>query len=152
MLAVRECTFRAMVALDPSAPEDDVRRLLDGSRLQCVVQPCGSKCFPARISAGGALPSGGQAVDAVVHIPLLAGEAEAPFSTGKPFTVWADSRVDDETIRGEGLLGGGVILSQGLAASPATADQGALPATGRQPRRGCQMTWQPRVALGPHRS
>ena len=127
VLSVRERTFRAMVALDPSAAEDDVRRLLDGSRLQCVVQPCGSKCFPARISARGAPLPAGQAVDAVVHIPLLAGEAEAIFSAGKPFTVWADSRADDQTICGEGFLGGGVILSQGPAASPATDDQGPLP-------------------------
>jgi hypothetical protein len=47
-----------------------------------------------------------------MRVPLLAGEVQAYFATGQPFTVWADAIVDDEAIRGEGLLGGGVILTQ----------------------------------------
>jgi hypothetical protein len=109
-----------MVALDPSARADTVRRLLDGIRPQCVVQSDG-RWFPAAISVGWS-PSHGRSVDAVVRVRLLAGEPETFFTAGQPFTVWADAIVDEQTIRGEGRLGDGVILGQESAdEAPRTA-------------------------------
>jgi hypothetical protein len=115
---VRKYTFRALLALDPPACQDAVRPHLDGTRSQCVVQPGDGKYFPAHISDGAPpVPSSKRAIDVVLRVPLLAGEAQAYFATGRPFTVWADAIVDDEAIRGKGLLGGGVILSQEPTAS-----------------------------------
>jgi hypothetical protein len=51
-------------------------------------------------------------VDGLLRIQLLAGEAEASFAAGQHFTVWADAIVDDDTIRGEGRLGDGVVVGQ----------------------------------------
>lgn len=104
-----------MVALDPSTRADAVRRLLGGPRPQCVLEPCDGKWFPAAISIGWS-PSQERPVHAVVRALLLAGEPEAFFATGQTFTLWADVIVDDQTVRGEGRLGDGVILSQESAA------------------------------------
>jgi hypothetical protein len=118
VITVKECKFRAMVDLDPSARADAVRRLLNRTRPQCVLQPCDANWFPAAVSVGGS-PSQGRPVDAVVRVCLLAGELEAFFATGQPFTVWADAIVDDQTVRGEGRLGDGFIVSQESAADEA---------------------------------
>ena len=136
---MRECKFRAMVELDPSARADAVRRLLDRTHPQCVLQPCDGKWFPAAVSVGGS-PSQGRPVHTVVRVRLLAGEPEAFFATGQPFTLWADAIVDDQTVRGEGRLGDGFILSQESAADEA-ARAAARPAltyrrTVPRPRRG----------------
>jgi hypothetical protein len=136
---VRECKFRVMVELDPSARADAVRRLLDGTGPQCVLQPCDGKWFPAAVSVGGS-PLQGQPVDAVVCIRLLAGESEAFFATGQPLTLWADAIVDDQTVRGEGRMGDGFIVCQESAADEA-ARAAARPAltyrrTVPRPRRG----------------
>jgi hypothetical protein len=115
---VKEYNFGAMVALDPSAHEDALRRLLDGMRPQCVVGSDG-RWFPAAISVGWS-PSHGRSVDIVVRARLLAGEPEAFFfAAGQPFAVWADAIVDDHTVRGEGRLGDGVIMSREFAADEA---------------------------------
>jgi hypothetical protein len=136
---VKECNFRAMVALDPSARADAVRRLLDGTRPQCVLQPCDGRWFPAAVRTGGS-PSQGRSVHTVVRVRLLAGEPEAFFATGQLFTLWADAVVDDQTVRGECRLGDGVILSQESAADEALR-AAACPAptyrsTVLRPRRG----------------
>jgi hypothetical protein len=129
---VRKYAFRALVALDPWARPNTLLPFLDGTCTQYVVQPCDDKYFPARISIG-APASPGCALDVVVHVPLLAGEAEAFFATGQPLTVWADAIVDDETIHGEGVLGDSVILSHESAALPNASDQEVLRATARLP-------------------
>ena len=132
MVTVREHEFRATVAVDPPAREGAVLQILDGTRVRCIVQPFDGKCFPARISAGGPPPSPGRAVDIVVCIPLVSAEAEGYFAAGQPFTLWADAIVSDETIRGEGLLGDGVITGREpsvFADSPPFAQQLVPPAT-----------------------
>jgi hypothetical protein len=115
---VREYKFGAMVALDKLACADAVRRLVGGTRPQCVLQPCKGKWFPAAISARE--PSQGRPVDVVVRVRLLAGEPEAFFATGQAFTLWADAIVDDQTVRGEDLVGDCVILNQESAAGEDT--------------------------------
>jgi hypothetical protein len=75
-----------------------------------------------------------------VRVRLLAGEPEAFFSTGQPFTLWADAIVSDQAVRGAGRLGEGVILGQESAAD-AAARAAARPAltyrrTVPPPRRG----------------
>jgi hypothetical protein len=136
---VKECEFRAMIALDPPACAAALRRLLDRAGPHCVLQPCEGKWFPATVSLRGS-PSQGRPVHAVVRLRLLPGEPEAFFPTGQPFTLWADAIVDDQTARGEGRLGGGVILGQesaaggapGTAACPALAYRRTVP----RPRLG----------------
>jgi hypothetical protein len=126
-----------MVALDPSARANTVRRLLNGTRTQCVVQS-DDRWFPAAISVRWS-PSHGRSVRAVVRVRLLAGEPEAFFAAGQPFAVWADAMVDDHTVRGEGRLGDGVIVSQEPAASeapPAARPASACRRTVPQPRLG----------------
>ena len=100
---MRECRFRAVVALGPPA-SDSVRRLLDATRRQCVLQPCEGRWFPATVSVRGS-PSHGRPVRTVVRVRLLAGEPEAFFAAGQPFTLWADAIVDDRAVRGEGRVG-----------------------------------------------
>ncbi len=144
---MRECKFRAMVELDPSARAVAVRRLLDRTHPQCVLQPCDGKWFPAAVSVGGA-PSQGRPVHTVVRVRLLAGEPEAFFATGQPFTLWADAIVDDQTVRGEGRLGDGFILSQGsplptrpLGQQPARRSRTAGRSRGRAEVRAPRL-WQ----------
>ena len=140
MITVREWKLRAMVALDWSAHKDAVRRLVDGTRPQCVVQPRDGTWFPASISVRWS-QSQGRPVRAVVRVWLLAGEPEAFLATGQPFAVWADAIVDDHTVRGDGRLGDGVIVSQESAASEAPpAARTALPYRRTVP--------QPRLAPG----
>jgi hypothetical protein len=114
-----------MVALDPSARADTVHRLLEGTRTHCVVEPCDGKWFPASISVRWS-PSHGCPVHTVVRVGLLAAEPAAFFAAGQPFTVWADAIVDDQTVRGEGRLGDGVIVSHESAA-------GEIPRTQTRP-------------------
>jgi hypothetical protein len=143
---VRKYRFRALVALDPWARPNSLLPFLDGTGTQYVVQPRDGKYFPVRISIGATPPSPGRPVDVVVRVPLLAGEAEAFFAAGQPFTVWADAVVDDETIRGEGLLGDGVIFSHESAALPnASARAASLGA----PAARCSAT-PPCTDGGPH--
>lgn len=70
---MKEYEFRAVFALDPPARADAVRRLLDGTRPQCVLQPWDGKWFPAAVSVRGS-PSQGRPVHTVVRVLLLAGE------------------------------------------------------------------------------
>ena len=132
---MKESKFRAMVALDQSARADVLRRLLDRTRFQCVLQPCDGRWFPAAVSAGGS-PSQARPIRTVVRVRLLAGEPEAFFATGQLFTLWADAVVDDQTVRGEGRLGDGFILSQESAAdeAPRAAACPALPYRRTVPR------------------
>lgn len=131
---MRECRFRAMVRLDPPSSADSLRRLLDATRGQCVLQPCPGRSFPAGISVGGST-SYKSPVETIVRVRLLAGESEAFFATGQPFTLWADALVDDRAVCGEGSLGDGVILSlesaadrdNQAAARPALTDRRTVP-------------------------
>lgn len=136
-----------MVVLHPSAREDAVRRLLDGTRTQCVVQPCDGNCFPAAISVRCSLPQG-RPVHAVVRVDVLAGEPEAFFAAGQPFTLWADAIVDNETIRGEGLLGHSVTTGHDPEVSPALSGHGAPQTTARQALRYRRTVPQPRPCVG----
>jgi hypothetical protein len=132
VVTVRQQSFRVTVVLDPSASDDAVGRLLDGAGASCVVQPIDGKCVPARISVAAA-PSPEPAAQATLHVRLLDGEAEASFGVGQPFVVWADAMVDDMAIRGERLVGDGVIVSQEPAAGPSGADPEGLGPTSGQP-------------------
>jgi hypothetical protein len=138
VITVRECRFRAIVALDPPAAADCLRRLLDAARRQCVLQACGGRWFPVTVSVRGS-PSHGRPVRTVVRVRLLAGEPEAFFAAGQPFTLWADAIVGDRAVRGEGRLGDGVILGQisGAGETPRTSAGQALTyrRTVPQPRR-----------------
>jgi hypothetical protein len=129
-----------MVALNPSARADTVRRLLGRKRAHCVVENDG-RWFPAVISVRWPLPHGGP-VRAALRAHLLAGEPEAFLAAGQPFNVWADAIVDDQTVRGECLLGDGVIVSQEPVAgqAPPTAARPALTdrRTVAQPRPGAR--------------
>jgi hypothetical protein len=136
---VRECKFGAMVELDRSARADAVRRLLDGTRPQCVLQSRDGKWFPAAVSVRGS-PSKGRPVDAVVRVRLLAGEPEAFFAAGQAFTLWADAIVDDQIVRGEDFVGDGVIVNQEAAAGEDTTTRG-------RPAQTCRRT-VPRPRLG----
>jgi hypothetical protein len=113
---VERRTFSALITFDPSAREAAVQRYLDGMRTYAIVKPRFGTYFPAVICPH-ASPSAVRTVHATVRIPLLAGEA-ALFTVGQAFTVAADAIVGDDTIRGEGLLGVGVVLGQELAAPP----------------------------------
>ena len=123
---MKEYNFGAMVALDSPARADAARCLLEGTRPQCVVQPCDGMWFPAAVMIGGS-PSHGGPVHAVVRVRLLAEEPEAFFAAGQPFVLWADAIVDDRIVRGEGRLGDGVIVSRESAADE-TAQAAARPA------------------------
>jgi len=102
----------------------------NGTRTRCVVQPARRKYLPAGLSLGRTSPLR-SAVPSVLSIPLADGEAEALFAPGQRFTIWADVMVG-HTIRGEGLLGYGVIVattanSRGDASDPYTGTE-ATPA------------------------
>lgn len=136
-----------MVALDSSARADAVRRLLDGTRPQCVIQQRAGRWFPAAVSVLWS-PSQGHPVHLVVRVRLLHGEREAFFATGQPFTLWADAIVGDQTIRGEGLLGDGVITGDESAGSPVASSDEA-PGTPARPAPACgRMVPQPRPGAG----
>jgi len=141
VITVRRYTFRAVVALDPLAREDAVRSLLDSATRACIVQPRGAGCFPAHISACGPL-SAGSAINAVVHIILHAGEAEALFPIGQRFAVWADAIVDDRAIRGEGTIGDGIILGRGSV----TSDNETLAPTVRRSLSPTSVSKRPEAA------
>jgi hypothetical protein len=101
--------FSARITLDPSACHDLVIRYLDGTRTHGILRLCGGGYFPAAIFCGGS-PSSQRVVHAIVHIPLLPGEADALFADGQSFSIWADAIVSDVSVHGADLLGDGVIL------------------------------------------
>jgi hypothetical protein len=134
-----------MVALNPSARADAVCCLLDGTRTQCVVRSDG-RWFPAAISVCWS-PSHSRPVHTVVRVRLLTGEPEAFFATGQPFTLWADAIVDDVSIRGEGLLGDGVITGDEPEVSPAISSDEAPGTTARPAPADRRMVPQPRPGV-----
>jgi hypothetical protein len=85
-------------------------------------------------------PSHGRPVRTLVRAWVLAGEPEAFFAAGQPFTLWADAIVDDHAVRGEGRLGDGVILGQeSLAYRDIRAAPGAyVPPDGSAAAQGCR--------------
>lgn len=114
-MKVREYRFRALVTFLPAAA-GAARGYRDGPRTRCIVQPTRRKYLPAVISRGR--PSRPRhAVLCVLSIPLADGEAQAFFTPGQRFTIWADARVA-RTIRCQGLLGYGIIATA-TAQSPA---------------------------------
>lgn len=147
MITFREFQFRAMVALDAAGPADTVRALVDRRRTQCVLQPRDGKWFPAAIGFCW-VPSHGSPVDAVVRVHLLAEEAEAFFAAGQPFTLWADAMVEDQTIRGGGLLGDGVITGLEPEVWPTTDEHEDSRATARRTPRYQPMVPQPSSSVG----
>lgn len=114
MAGVRRYRFRALVNFDPAAREG--RALGSPGRTGaltthacCLLQPFYyGEYFPAVIARDEGLPPLQAAGHAVVIIALADGEAEAYFSPGTGFTIWADG-VAGHTIRAEGLIGYGVI-------------------------------------------
>lgn len=124
---MRQYRFRALVTLDQAAREGPARRLPGRTHALtthacCLVQPfCHPGYFPAVIARDEELPLPPRG-RAMMTITLADGEAEAFFAPGKRFTIWADGAVG-RTIRGEGLIGYGVI-SRRTAPSPARADSG----------------------------
>jgi hypothetical protein len=111
VIIVRAHEFRAVIAFDPSAHEHAVRRFRQAGQTECVVEPRGGQCLPAVISLWWSPPPM-SAGHIIVRVHLLTGEAEAYFAAGHPFDVWADAIVDDRAIRGERILGHGVIVSK----------------------------------------
>jgi hypothetical protein len=120
---VRQYRFRVLVTLAPSAREGLAQRLPSRVRALtadacCLIQPaCHREYFPVVISWDEQLPPS-PAAPAMMIIALADGEAEAFFSLGRCFTVWADGTVG-RTVRAEGLVGYGVISGQ---ISPLPAD------------------------------
>ena len=111
---MRRYRFRALVTFDPAAREGralgSARRTGTLTVHACyVLQPltCG-EYFPAMISRDEELRPPHPGGHAVVTIALADGEAEAFFTPGQRFTIWADGLVD-HTIRAEGLVGYGII-------------------------------------------
>jgi hypothetical protein len=117
--------FSALITLDPSAQGDAVLRYLDGTRTSGILQRGSCRYFPATICWSGSV-SPQRVVLAILRIALRAGEAEAFFDAAPGFTVWADAIVGDDTIRGEGLIGDGVLVGQEPADPPGAGDQAGL--------------------------
>lgn len=110
MASVIQHSFRALITFDPSARESLVLGFLDGTRTTCVIQPCSGMYFPALLARHES-PRPRLAMDARLSIPLHSGETETFFAPGQRFIIWADAIVG-RTIRGDGLVGHGVISAQ----------------------------------------
>ena len=109
---MKQHRFRALITFGPAAREDSARGHLDGTRACCLVQPGYREYFPARISWDKELPVQ-PGMRAVVSVAVADGEAEAFFTPGQRFTIWADALIG-QTIRPDRMIGHGVIASQGL--------------------------------------
>jgi hypothetical protein len=103
-------TFSVFIALDPSVSEAAMRRYVLGSRMPAVIEPRLGMYFPAAVWCYGAL-SARHIVHARLRLPVLGGQA-ALLDDGQAFIFWADAIVGDDTIRGDGLLGHGIVLAQ----------------------------------------
>jgi hypothetical protein len=117
-LVLREYVFRAVVTFDALASASATSGYLDGTRSLCIIQPTGQFYLPALISLGES-PRQTLTVSAVLRIRLTDTEAAELFSPGQRFALWSDAFVG-RTVRGEGLVGFGVICAQD-SHSPATA-------------------------------
>jgi hypothetical protein len=113
--------FRAMVALDPNC-DSAVDAHLSGTRTHRVIELYRRKYFPALLSCEGQPPLGGPNI--LMRIVLTDTEADVFFARSQRFTVWADAIVG-ETIRGEGLVGYGVISCQEPPPLPSVNDRAA---------------------------
>jgi hypothetical protein len=122
VLAVREYKFRATVAFEP-AGDSATGAYLSGTRTHCVIESYRRKYFPALISWDNRPPPQG-GLNILVRIALTGTEADAFFASGQRFTIWADA-IAGKTIRGERLVGYGVILYQEPPPSPSTDDRTA---------------------------
>jgi hypothetical protein len=99
-----------MVAFDP-AGDSAAGAYLSGTRSHCVIEPEHREYFPALISCDiQPQPVGG--LNILLRIALTGTEVDAFFAPGQRFTIWADAIVG-RTIRGEGLVGYGVISCRG---------------------------------------
>jgi hypothetical protein len=122
VLTVREYQFRARVAFDPAC-DSAARGCLSGTRPHCVIEPYHRKYFPALISCDNQPPPPG-GPNILVRIALTGPEADVLFAPGQRFAIWADAIVG-KTIRGEGLVGYGVISLQGSPPPPRADDRTA---------------------------
>ena len=134
---MRRYRFRALVNFDAAGREGGAlgspgRTGALTTHACCLLQPFYyGEYFPAVIARDGEPPPLQAGGHAVVTIALADGEAEAYFSPGQGFTIWADG-VAGHTIRAEGLIGYGVI--SGPESQHVTADGGGR-RDGRSARR-----------------
>lgn len=136
---MRRYRFRAVVTLDPAAPEGSVRDFpgmpYTLTAHACLVEPRRHHYFPAvisRLEEPPLLP----AVQTVVTVTLADGEAEAFFAPGQRFTIWADGVVG-RAIWVHGLVGRGVITGQVSLPSRRAGGDGT---PSRAPGRGHYLT------------
>lgn len=136
-------TFNALIRFDAPARHDLGLRYLDGTRTYGILKSCGGRYFPASICC--CVPQSSQRVlHATVHISLLPGEADALFTGGQIFTVWADAIVSDISVRGTGLLGDGV-----MAGREPASDQDVLQTATDSRRPYRRASPPPRTGHGP---
>lgn len=110
-------TFTALITLTPAHNQAAAARP-EPAPCRCVIQPSDDRYFPAVIVRDGHPPARG--CDSTVIVPLADAEAARFFARGQRFTIWADVIVGDN-IRGDGLIGHGVIRGQATAGAPARA-------------------------------
>ena len=109
-------TFSALVTFDVATHGGAACRYPDGPRTRCVVQASRRQYFPGMLWRD-MQPRPTPAVHAQLSVALNDGEAEAFFTPGQRFTIWADAIVGT-TICGDGFVGYGVIESQKSSAPP----------------------------------
>jgi hypothetical protein len=111
-----------MVAFDPACGSA-AGAYLSGARTHCVIEPYHRKYFPALISCDNQPPPLG-GLNILVRIALTDPEADVFFAPGQRFAIWADA-IAGKTIRGEGLVGYGVISCQESPPPPSADDRAA---------------------------
>ncbi len=112
-----------MITPAPAAGDGAVQNRLGGTHACCLIQPGHGGFFPAVVS-----PDQERATratwPALVSSALASGEAEAFFTPGQCFTIWADVIVG-ETIQARGLIGHGIIGYPISLPAPLARDHGA---------------------------
>ena len=141
---MKQYRFRALITFDPAAREDAAPDHLGGTRTCCLIQPSYHEYFPARISWDKELPVQ-PGMRAVVSVAVADGEAEAFFTPGQRFTIWADALIG-QTIRPDRMIGHGVIASPASPPlPPGSRRPGAAPSARAQAdaagRTGCASSW-----------
>lgn len=135
-------TFGTLVTFNVATHGGAACRYLDGPRTRCVVQASRRQYFPGMLWRD-MQPRPTPAVHAQLSVALNDGEAEAFFTPGQRFAIWADAIVGT-TICGDGFAGYGVIEPQKSSAPP-------LAGAGRTQRTATRPAWPRPMAATVHR-